>query len=324
MRVEHIGLATLYLGDCREVLPTLAPCDLILTDPPYGVLDVEWDAMNQRELARFTMFWASYAAAQADTMITFFGEKTRRTVAPLLEMLYPEVRQLIWNKGGGQNADDRFFYSYESVFLCHQGTVYEVEESVEPKTMTVAAMITAAREQAGLSKGGVDMLVRGKKTGLCYRWEEAACLPTLEQATALKQHIPLGDEFDLALAEAYTARDAVLDVARRNTAKAASANAARDTDVLSFAPPTRKQHPCEKPVPLMERLAMSVPNARRITDYFMGSGTTGVACMKLGREFVGVERDPKHFDTACRRIEAAANQGQLFEPARAEQHGLAL
>ena len=37
MRVETIGLATLYLGDCREVLPTLAPVDLILTDPPYGI-----------------------------------------------------------------------------------------------------------------------------------------------------------------------------------------------------------------------------------------------------------------------------------------------
>ena len=55
MRVEHIGLATLYLGDCREVLPTLAPCDLILTDPPYGIgiaakpvrqahEKMEWDA----------------------------------------------------------------------------------------------------------------------------------------------------------------------------------------------------------------------------------------------------------------------------------------
>ena len=321
MRIETIGLATLYLGDCREVLPILDPCDLILTDPPYGVLDVEWDAMNQRELARFTMFWASYAAAQADTMITFFGEKTRRTVAPILEMLYPEVRQLIWNKTGGEIAENRLFYAFESAWLCHQG---ETWETCEPKTMVVAAMISAAREKASLSKGGVDMLVRGKKTGLCYRWEEAACLPTPEQADVLKQHMPLGAEFDSALAEAYSARDAVLDVARRNTAKAASANAARDTDVLSFAPPTRKQHPCEKPVPLIERLAMSVPNARRITDYFMGSGTTGVACMKLGREFVGVERDPKHFDTACRRIEAAANQGQLFEPAQAEQHGLAL
>ena len=37
MRIETIGNATLYLGDCREVLPTLAPCDLICTDPPYGI-----------------------------------------------------------------------------------------------------------------------------------------------------------------------------------------------------------------------------------------------------------------------------------------------
>jgi DNA modification methylase len=317
MRVEHIGLATLYLGDCREVLPTLAPCDLILTDPPYGVLDVEWDAMNQRELARFTMFWASYAAAQADTMITFFGEKTRRTVAPLLEMLYPEVRQLIWNKTGGEVAEHRLFYAFESAWLCHQG---ETWETCEPKTMVVAAMLSAAREKAGLSKGGVDMLVRGKKTGLCYRWEEAACLPTPEQADVLKQHMPLGAEFDAALQEAYADKERALVAARAK----AKEEAARATDVLTFPPPTRKQHPCEKPVPLMERLAMSVPNARRVTDYFRGSGTTGVACMKLGREFVGVERDPKHFDTACRRIEAAANQGQLFEPARAEQHGLAL
>ncbi len=313
MRIETIGLATLYLGDCREVLPTLAPCDLILTDPPYGVLDVEWDAMNTRELARFTMFWASYAAAQADTMITFFGEKTRRTAAPILEMLYPEVRQLIWNKTGGAVAEHKMFYAFESAWLCHQGEAIEV---CEPKTMAVAAMITAAREKAGLSKGGVDMLVRGKKTGLCYRWEEAACLPTPEQTEVLKRHLPLGDDFDAALADAYANKERVAIKQRIADATA--------TDVLTYPPPTNKQHPCEKPVPLMERLAMSVPNARRVTDYFMGSGTTGVACMKLGREFVGIERDPKHFDTACRRIEAAANQGQLFEPARAEQHGLAL
>ena len=61
-----IGNAELWHGDCREVLPLLPQCDMVLTDPPYGVLDVEWDAMNPRELARFTMFWASHAAAQAD------------------------------------------------------------------------------------------------------------------------------------------------------------------------------------------------------------------------------------------------------------------
>lgn len=205
------------------------------------------------------------------------------------------------------------FYAFESAWLCHQGETLEV---CEPKTMAVAAMITAAREQAGLSKGGVDMLVRGKKTGLCYRWEEAACLPTPEQTEVLRRHLPLGDDFDAALADAYANKERVAIKQRIADATA--------TDVLTYPPPTQKQHPCEKPVPLLERLAISVPNAQTITDYFMGSGSTGVACMKLGREFVGIERDPKHFDTACRRIEAAANQGQLFEPARAEQHGLAL
>jgi DNA modification methylase len=46
----------------------------------------------------------------------------------------------------------------------------------------------------------------------------------------------------------------------------------------------------------------------------MGSGTTGVAAIQLGRSFIGIERDPKYFDIACQRIEQAVAQGQLFEP----------
>jgi site-specific DNA-methyltransferase (adenine-specific) len=42
------------------------------------------------------------------------------------------------------------------------------------------------------------------------------------------------------------------------------------------------------------------------------SGTTGVACAKLGRRFVGIETDAKHFETACKRIEEAHRQGRLF------------
>ena len=55
-----------------------------------------------------------------------------------------------------------------------------------------------------------------------------------------------------------------------------------------------------------------VPDARTILDPFMGSGTTGVACVKLGRSFIGIEREPKYFDIACRRIEAAYKQPDLF------------
>ena len=54
-----------------------------------------------------------------------------------------------------------------------------------------------------------------------------------------------------------------------------------------------------------------------ILDPFMGSGTTGVACVKLGRKFIGIEIEPKYFDIACRRIESAYAQPDLFiEPPR--------
>jgi DNA modification methylase len=54
-----------------------------------------------------------------------------------------------------------------------------------------------------------------------------------------------------------------------------------------------------------------------ILDPFMGSGTTGVACVKLGRKFIGIEIEPRYFDIACRRIEDAYRQGDMFrEPVR--------
>ena len=49
-----------------------------------------------------------------------------------------------------------------------------------------------------------------------------------------------------------------------------------------------------------------------VLDPFMGSGTTGVACMNLQREFVGIEIEPKYFDIACRRIEDAQRQARMF------------
>jgi site-specific DNA-methyltransferase (adenine-specific) len=56
----------------------------------------------------------------------------------------------------------------------------------------------------------------------------------------------------------------------------------------------------------------------------MGSGTTGVACVKLGRKFIGIEIEPKYFDIACRRIEEALRQPNLFveRPAPATQLSL--
>lgn len=71
-------------------------------------------------------------------------------------------------------------------------------------------------------------------------------------------------------------------------------------------------HPTQKPVALMEWCLGFLPNSNHILDPFMGSGTTGVACAKLGRKFTGVELDEEYFDIACKRIEDAYKQGDLF------------
>lgn len=76
-------------------------------------------------------------------------------------------------------------------------------------------------------------------------------------------------------------------------------------------------HLTQKPVAVMQWCLSHLPKeARVVTDMFMGSGTTGVACAMDGLSFIGIERESKHFDTACRRIEAAYKQPRLFdEPA---------
>ena len=75
-------------------------------------------------------------------------------------------------------------------------------------------------------------------------------------------------------------------------------------------------HPTQKPLALMEWCLGFLPNATTILDPFMGSGTTGVACARLGRKFIGIELEPRYFNIACRRIEAAYRQPRLFtEPA---------
>ena len=73
-----------------------------------------------------------------------------------------------------------------------------------------------------------------------------------------------------------------------------------------------KVHPTQKPLRLMKWCLSFVPDANTILDPFMGSGTTGVAAVQMGRDFIGIEREAKYFDIACRRIEQAQRQGDLF------------
>ncbi len=74
-----------------------------------------------------------------------------------------------------------------------------------------------------------------------------------------------------------------------------------------------REHPTQKPIQVMiEAIRWAALDAQTILDPFMGSGTTGVACVKLGRKFIGIEIEPKYFDIACKRIEKAYQQPDFF------------
>jgi DNA modification methylase len=77
-------------------------------------------------------------------------------------------------------------------------------------------------------------------------------------------------------------------------------------------------HPTTKPTPLMERLIERMPG-QQILDPFMGSGTTGVACVRTGRKFIGIELEPRYFAIARKRIEEELNRFPLFQPAVQER-----
>lgn len=84
-------------------------------------------------------------------------------------------------------------------------------------------------------------------------------------------------------------------------------------------------HPTQKPIAVMEWAMRAAGVAGNVLDPFMGSGTTGVACVRLGHRFTGIEMDPRYFDIACARIEKAISQPDLFiepPPPKPEQLNL--
>lgn len=87
-------------------------------------------------------------------------------------------------------------------------------------------------------------------------------------------------------------------------------------DVIMHTESSEKNgHPCPKPINFMKKLIVrgSLPN-QTVLDPFMGIGTTGVACIALGRKFIGIEISEKYFDISCERIRKAYDQADFFLP----------
>jgi predicted RNA methylase len=84
----------------------------------------------------------------------------------------------------------------------------------------------------------------------------------------------------------------------------------RPNDVINADRTGNNYHPTEKPISLMKKVASWTDGV--VVDPFMGSGTTGVACLQMGRKFIGIEKDPEYFEIACQRIQQEHNQLKMF------------
>lgn len=199
-----IGNATLYCGDCRDILPTLGTFDAVVTDPPYGL-----------------------------------GERM---------------------KGGtwGAKEHNKGFLKWD--LHANQDWIDDIMKQAVPSIIWGANYYIVPPSRCWLI------------------WNKVNAVPTMA-------------DFEMA----WTNFD--------KPAKRIDLPVGR----VEFG------HPTQKPLNLMKWCVSHLPeSAGTILDPFMGSGTTGVAAVQMGRKFIGIELDPDYFKVACKRIEDAQRQGDFL------------
>ncbi len=223
-RVETIGRATLYLGDCREILPTLPKVDAVVTDPPYGIA--------------------------ADK-----------------------------GKGIGANS----FKGSRAVKSREYGDDWDVRP-----TPDVIELVVSAGKRAILW-GGNYFANTLSPQGCWLWWDKCQTMPTFGDGELAWTNLPKTTPRKFVLANNQIVADC-------REGKGA------------------RWHPTQKPLLLMKWCIDFMPEAKTVLDPFMGSGTTGVAAVQMGRSFIGIEREPKYFEVACRRMREANGDdvGPLF------------
>jgi len=148
------------------------------------------------------------------------------------------------------------------------------------------------------------------------RWDVAPSAELIATLRAIAPHLILwgANYFDAEPARCWLVWDKLNAVRTMADVELAWTNL--DKPAKRFSAPVGVHewgHPTEKPLGLMAWCLDQLPkDAKRILDPFMGSGTTGVASVKCGREFVGIEVEPKYFDIACRRIDEALKQPDML------------
>jgi adenine-specific DNA-methyltransferase len=334
-----IGEATLYCGDCRDVLPTLPAVDCVITDPPYFKVkgdywDNEWD-----KPAEFLAWMRGILGLLADRMkpngsaYVFASPQMAGRVETVAWERLNVLGHIVWRKGSAgrtttgwhQKAEKEalrgFLFETERVIFAEH---YNSDNYARGEASYVAACddarglvfeplrayLAGEWERAGLTKKDADKATGTKKAGHWFTKVQWA-LPTLAHYERLREVANMKPGGPYLRREYEDLRREYEDLRRPFSLTE------RDqwSDVWDFEPvaPYPGKHPCEKPLPLLAHMlnASTKPGAL-VLDAFMGSGATGDACLQMGRRFIGIERDREHFESACRRLQQQQAQVRLF------------
>jgi site-specific DNA-methyltransferase (adenine-specific) len=280
-----MGIVTLHHGDALDVLRTLpdASVHAVVTDPPYGYGIDTWDVpidtdMLTREIQRVcTGFYAVFGQMPA---IRVFDDSARSHGLHFCD-------HVVWVKRHA-NPGYRLSRSHESIYIYATGkrkTFYQTDGRYED--VKLPGVLTAT-----VSMEAIDRYIKDL-------WRKAHGMDTTKKPSKTRQKIH--------------GRFATVVDNR-------SPEYCNYTNVWSFLPPMLRerngkyQHPTEKPLSVMLRLIeMLTPEDGIVLDPFAGSGTTGVAALRAGRQFVGVEMDAAYFAIAQQRIIEERNRPKQLD-----------
>lgn len=349
-KIEQISEGvTLHLGDCREILPTLPKVDAVVTDPPYhGVKSDAWDNQWKTD-AEFLAFIGSVADLVSPLLVSngslyhFASPQMAAQVEAELRKRFRILNNIVWNKGESRKGSAgtgidvtslRAFWSASSeriIFAEHYGTDAAAGDASgyfdacqQVKASIIGDYLRAEFKRAGVTSKQIAALFPSKTggmTGCVSNWLLGHNVPTPEQYEAMRTFLNgKGGEF---LRREYEDLRREYEGLRRPFFVSSQDEWG---DVWPFAIERGGQHPTQKPVALMRHIVkVSTRDGGSILDPFMGSGTTGVAAVKLGRKFIGIEIEPKYFDIACKRISEALKQPDMFvEQPKAREHQMGM
>ena len=340
--------STLHLGDCLKVLRTMADnsVDAVVTDPPYyRVKHEDWDC--QWDNPEAFLAWLDQVAEQWQRVLKpngslycFASPQMAARVEVMLGQRFQLLNNIRWTKAQGwhEKADKEVLRSYlspwEAVIFAEQlgadgsalhgsGWADKCAELRAGVFEPLRQYLLQERDRAGITNGQVDECLGTSGMAGHYFGASQWVLPTEDAYAKLRclfnngpKHKYLRREYEDLRREYEDLRREYEDLRREYEDLRRPFSVTRFdpfTDVWTFrtVQPRPGKHPCEKPQALLRHIISSSTRPGAVVlDSFAGSGATGLACLALGREFIGIERCPHWHRVASQSLKAV--QPDLF------------